>query len=323
MDKLALRPLYPELKARETTQLTVGTRHRLYVEESGVADGVPIVLLHGGPGSASRPYHRRFFDPQAYRTIVFDQRGVGQSVPHGDVDENTTQDLIADLESIRTHLGIERWLLFGGSWGATLALAYAETYPTRVLGMILRGTFLAREEDLRWFLGGGSARVFPDAWETFVKAVGADSVDEIVSGCYQHLISDDAEQAKRIAKAWADWSTWVAGYGMENPPTTVNCALSDSNVAEARLETHYAYHRYFLEPNQLLRDADRLADIPMTIVHGRRDLMCAYEAAWALHRALPHSKLVTLPRTGHLATETAMVDALVRATDEFSELIHV
>lgn len=315
MNKVASKSLYPELKARETMFLEVSDLHRIYVEECGAVDGIPVVFLHGGPGSGARPYHRRFFDPQGYRTVLFDQRGVGRSEPRGELRENTTQDLIADIDRIRRHLEIERWVVFGGSWGATLALAYAEMYPRHVLALILRGVFLARQQDLEWFLGGGTQRFLPDAWQTFIEAVGANTVDDIVATCYHKLQSQDYEEAKRIAKAWADWSTWVMSYGLENPPRTINCAVSESNVVDARIETHFAYHRYFMEPGQLLRDAHRLCDIPTTIVHGRRDLMCAYEASWSLQRALSQAELITLPRTGHLATEISMVDALVKASD--------
>lgn len=314
-----MRALYPEIEPYATHGLAVDPPHVIYVEECGNREGIPVVFLHGGPGSSCKAYHRQFFDPARYRAILFDQRGCGRSNPRGEIAGNTTQALIADMERIRDQLGIEKWLLFGGSWGATLALLYAETHPDRVHGLILRGVFLARDQDLDWFLKSGPNRIFPDAWEAFLDLIPDAERSDLVQAYYRRLVSDDRALQLTAAKAWSAWATRVVTYTLPDPDNPLESADTDKVVDETRIECHYAANRYFLEPDQLLCDVDKIPRIPIVLIHGRRDLTCTLESAWSLHRRLPDAKLVILPDSGHLAAEPAMVDALVTATDNLAE----
>lgn len=312
-----MKRLYPEIEPFAVHALKVGTLHTLHVEESGSPEGIPVVFLHGGPGSGCKPYHRSFFDPQIYRAIVFDQRGCSRSAPQGETRENTTHDLIDDLETIRTTLGIDRWLLFGGSWGATLTLLYAETHPQRVSGIIVRGSFLARSSDLEWFISGGASRIFPDYWDEFVSHIPEGERDDLVKAYYLRAHSGDKDIAMAAAKRWSDWAgrvvTWLLSASGSGSPGD-----SQRMLNEVLIETHYASNRYFLDDNQLLRDANKIPAVPVTVIHGRRDLTCTLEASWQLHRALPESQLIILRESGHLAGDSGMIDALVRATDEMA-----
>lgn len=315
-----MRVLFPPLEPVSTWHLETGGRHRLHVEDCGRRDGVPIIFLHGGPGSGCKPYHRQFFDPARYRIILFDQRGCGRSTPAGETAENSTTELIADIEAIRERLGIERWVLFGGSWGATLALLYAQRHPLRVRAMILRGTFLARRQDVDWFFRDGVRRIFPDAWEAFTAAFPSVTDGDYVAAAYDEMRSGDPARRTACARAWSDWTGRVVSYlvsGSQAADPTAEQAERIRN--EVTVETHYARHRYFIEENQILRDVPRLPRVPTVIVHGRRDLTCTLEASWMLHRALPHSRLVILGEAGHLASEPAMIDALVTATEQLHE----
>ncbi len=274
------RTLYPLTPARETLRVAVGDGHELHVEDCGNPDGLPVVFLHGGPGSGSKPGHRQYFDPARWRPVLFDQRGCNRSSPRGQTAGNDTWKLVADMERIRGQLGIERWVLFGGSWGAALALAYAQKHPDRVSAMVLRGTFLGRPEDVNWFFApGGVSRVFPDAWAEFIEALQAPPGADLVPWCHEVMHGDDPAAQARVARAWARWSGRVVMYAM--PPPAGN-GSADGNgdggfdveqaIAEVRIETHYARHGYFLEPDQLLRDLDRIPPVPVRIIHGRRDM---------------------------------------------------
>lgn len=313
-----MRTLYPQIQPYVHHSLTVEHPHVLHVEECGNPAGIPVVFVHGGPGAGCEPYHARFFDPDRYRIILFDQRGCGRSRPHAALEGNTTQALVADMEAIRERLGIERWLLFGGSWGSTLSLVYAESYPQRVLGLVLRGIFLCRPHEIRWFYQEGASRLFPDLWEDYLAPIAPAERDDLV-GAYQRRLNGDNElERMAAAKAWALWegrtSTLRGSKAVEDHFGDPFTALS-----LARIENHYFMHDSFLEPDQILRQAHRLHGIPGVIVHGRYDVVCPVENAWQLHRAWPQAELHIIGDAGHSASEPGTVDALVRATDRFVE----
>jgi len=289
----------------------------LYIEECGNPRGIPALFLHGGPGGGCSEVHRRFFDPGRYRIILFDQRGCGRSTPHAELKENTTEQLLADIEQIRRHLGIDRWLLFGGSWGSTLALAYAEQHPAKVLALVLRGIFLCRDQDIEWFYQAGANRLFPDYWETFARPVPKDERAEMVKAYYRLLTGDDAKLRMAAAHAWSEWEGRTATL---RPDSATRDYFTQPAVAlsMARIECHYFIHHAFLEPNQLLERAHRLQGIPGVIVHGRYDSICPVDQAFALKNAWPQSRLVVVPDAGHAATEPGVVSALVEATDDFA-----
>ncbi len=312
--------LYPDILPYAVHRLAVDDRHSLYVEECGSAKGIPALFLHGGPGAGCEPYHRRFFDPARYRIVLFDQRGAGRSLPHADLTDNTTWHLVGDIERIREHLGVEQWLVFGGSWGSTLALAYAQAHPERVRGLIVRGIFLCRDEEIRWFYQQGASRIFPDYWADFVAPVAAADRHDML-GAYHRLLTGPDDLA-RMAAAKA-WSVWEGRTATLLPNGSVVNHFSDPHVALslARIECHYFVHESFLRPNQLLEDAGRLAGVPGVIVHGRYDLICPLENAWALHQAWPDSELVIVPDAGHAASEPGIRSALVEATDRFARLL--
>ena len=305
---------YPAIEPYRTHRLPVDPPHVLYVEECGDPDGIPVLFLHGGPGAGCEPYHRRFFDPAAYRIVLFDQRGAGRSTPHASLEHNTTWDLVADIERIRTLLGIDRLLLFGGSWGSTLALVYAETHPERVLGLVLRGIFLCRPWEIRWFYQEGANRVFPDYWEEFVAPIPERERDDLLQAHYRRLTGDD--EAARLASARA-WSVWEGRTSTLRPNQAVVDFLASPHTALslARIEAHYFAHDTFLEPNQILARADRLRDIPGVIVHGRYDIVCPVANAWELHRAWPRASLEIVGDAGHSAAEPGIAAVLRRATD--------
>ncbi|RUM94435.1 MAG: prolyl aminopeptidase [Thiothrix sp.] len=287
---------------------------RLYIEQCGTPDGLPVVFLHGGPGAGCEPYHRRFFDPQRYRIILFDQRGAGQSTPHASLESNTTTDLVADIETIRKHLGVDRWVVFGGSWGSTLGLAYAETHPQRVLGLILRGIFLCRDEDIHWFYQHGASRLFPDYWQDFIAQIPEDERENLVSAYYQRLTGEDEVTRMRAAEAWSLWEGRCATL-LPSPELTSHFAQPYFALSLARIECHYFMNKSFMRPNQLLEDAAILKDIPGVIVHGRYDSICPVDQAWALHRAWPRSELKIIPDAGHAASEPGITQALLDATN--------
>jgi len=314
-----MKPLYPGIKINEQYSIAVETPHVLYVEESGERTGVPILFVHGGPGVGCSADDRRFFDPERYRIVLFDQRGCGQSTPHGHLENNTIWALVSDMERIREHLGIKRWILFGGSWGSTLSLVYAQMHPERVLGLILRGVFLARTQEIEWLYHSGSSRIFPDHWETFIAPIPENERDNLIAAYYKRLTGEDELQRMNAAKHWAQWegqcATLHTSKSVCERLTNVRTALSLS-----QLETHYFMHDSFLEPNQILRDMPKIAHIPGIIVHGRYDMLCPLDNAYALHKAWPGSQLQIIRDAGHAASETGITDALINATDSYATL---
>ncbi len=306
--------LYPPIEPHRRGFLDVDHGHRLYWEQCGSPDGLPTLFLHGGPGSGCEPWHRRFFDPARYRIVLFDQRGSGRSTPHAGLEANTTADLIADIERLRELLGIGRWVVFGGSWGSTLGLAYAEAHPERVIGLVLRGIFLCRPRDIHWFYQSGADRIFPEAWSRFLEPIPEAERDDLVAAYHRRLTGTDREQRERAAQAW---SIWEGSTSCLRPNRNVVAHFADPSVAVslARIECHYFRHDSFLEPDQLLRDAGRLAGIPGYIVHGRYDVVCPVEQAVALHQAWPQAELRIVSDAGHSAAEPGIARELVAATD--------
>jgi proline iminopeptidase len=299
----------------------VSVSHEVYYEQSGNPDGLPVVFLHGGPGSGTEPNQRRFFDPKRYRIILLDQRGAGRSRPHASLTENTTWHLVADLEQLRAHLGIERWLVFGGSWGSTLALAYAELHPERVSGLILRGIFLFTRRELDWFYQDGASHLFPDAWEDFVRDIPVGERGELLTAYQRRLESPDRQVQLRAARAWSLWEARTSRL-YEDPATIARFTSEQFALAFARIENHFFLNRGFLaRENQLLEDIGRIRHLPAVIVQGRYDVVCPMEAAWALHRAWPEAEFHIVPDAGHSATEPGLVHELVLATDRMGELL--
>ena len=309
-------PLFPEIKPYKTSRFAVTPPHELHVEECGNPDGVPVLFLHGGPGAGCGHNSRRFYDPKAYRIILFDQRGAGQSEPHACTDNNTLADLISDIEALLNKLAVERCILFGGSWGATLALAFAQARPERVRGLILRGVFLCRQRDIDWFYREGASRVFPDAWQSLLRA--APDPDDIIGGFHRALQSSNDIQRMGAARAWAAWGTDCSTFRVHKHDSSTDVEERNA-LAMARLETHYFMHQGFLEENQLLEQADRLQGIPGIIVHGRYDMVCPLDNATALHERWPESELRIIREGGHSPFEPAMADALVHATNDMLE----
>lgn len=314
-----MQTLYPPIKPYAIHELAVDDLHTLYVEESGNPRGLPVLFLHGGPGAGTTPEGRRFFDPSLYRIVLFDQRGAGQSTPHAELRSNSSDLLVGDMEYIRLQLGIERWVLFGGSWGSTLALLYAETYPERVLNMILRGIFLCRQQDLDWFYKeGGASRIFPDAWEEFMRPLSEVEQQNVMESYYQRLIGRDEVGRMAAAKAWSQWEGMCSTL-FPNPNTVDFFTEAHTALSIARIETHYFVNHTFLEPNQILKNAHRLASIPGTIVHGRYDVVCPLDNAYALHKAWGASELMIVRDAGHSAFEAGLTHALVSATQKIAD----
>ena len=311
--------LYPEISPYKEFHLSVSDNHQLWVGEYGNPDGLPAVFLHGGPGAGCESYHPRFFDPEKYRIILFDQRGSGRSVPHASLQENTTQHLIADIELLRKHLNVNKWVVFGGSWGSTLGLAYSQTHPQNVLGLVLRGVFLCRDEDIAWFYQHGASEVFPDYWHDYEKIIPIEERANMVAAYYKRLTSEDANERLKAAQAW---SLWEGRTSTLLPKESVTDYFGNAHVALslARIECHYFMHHSFLESNQLLRDAQRLKEIPGYIVHGRYDVVCPISQAYALHQAWPQAHYYVAPTSGHSASEKEIVNALVKATNELAQL---
>lgn len=309
-----MRTLYPPSEPFVQHTLAVGDGHTLHVAEYGRPDGVPAVFLHGGPGASSESWHPRFFDPEIFRVVVFDQRGCGRSTPHASLEANTTWHLVADIERLREHLGIERWLVFGGSWGSTLGLAYAETHPDRVTALVLRGIFLCRRGDVGWFFQEGARRLLPDHWRDFVAPIPEAERDDLVGAYHRRLFGSDDIARMSAAKAWSIWEGRAATL-LPNPEVVAHFANPSVALSLARIECDYFVNDCYLEPDQLVRDAGRLADIPGTIVHGRYDLICPLDQADALAAAWPQADYRVIADAGHAALEPGIVDALVDATD--------
>ncbi|HKC24651.1 MAG TPA: prolyl aminopeptidase [Thermoanaerobaculia bacterium] len=313
-----MRTLFPEREPYKTFRFPVSDLHELHVEEAGTPDGVPVVFFHGGPGAGVSPIHRRFFDPSYWRVVLFDQRGSGKSTPLGELRNNTTWDLVEDAEKIREHLGIESWFVFGGSWGSTLGLAYAESYPERVRGMVLRGIFLSRRTELDWTFVDGARRIFPDGWDDFVAPLSPRERGDVLAAYHRRLTSDDFETRRAAAVSWNLWEERASKLVCEaKRPEEPN---EEHEISIARIEAHYFVNgSFFIPGNQLLRDAARIARIPGVIVQGRYDIVCPATSAWELHKVWPASRLELVADAGHAADEPGNIDALVRAMEEFKE----
>lgn len=308
---------YPSVEPYRTGRLRVSDLHDLHYEEVGNPKGVPILFVHGGPGGGVSPDHRRYFDPGHYRIILFDQRGCGKSTPHAELRDNTTWDLVADMEKLRQHLEVEKWIVFGGSWGSTLSLLYAETHPSRVRGLILRGIFLCRKKEIDWFYQEGASRLFPDLWESYLAPIPHEERHDLVSAFYRRLTSPDREVRLAAARAWSIWEG------------STSCLLPDLDLIQstggevfaeafARIECHYFTHGIWMRhDNQILEDIYKIRHIPCEIVHGRYDVVCPVDNAWDLHRAWPEALLHIIPDAGHSAKEPGILSKLVEATERF------
>lgn len=310
--------LFPEIKCFATHRLQVSGGHELHVEEAGNPNGIPVLVVHGGPGSGCDDQDRRFFDAERYHIILFDQRGAGRSTPLAGLQQNTTQHLLEDMEQIRQLLGVERWLLFGGSWGSTLSLVYAQAYPQRVLGLILRGVFLCRRRDFSWFYQEGASRVFPDYWEDFVGLIPPVERDDLLAAYYRRLTSENELVQIQAAKAWATWDARCATLN-PNPALVGSLSHPHKAISLARIACHYFMNDVFLDADHILAHADRLRGIPGIMVHGRYDLECPLDNATALHAVWPEADLFIIRDAGHASSEPPIVDALIRATERMSD----
>jgi proline iminopeptidase len=310
--------LFPEIKPFKRHQIKVSDTHELYLDESGNSDGLPVVFVHGGPGGGCDASSRRFFDPQIFRIITFDQRGCGRSTPHGSLEDNTTSHLIADMEIVREHLGIDIWILFGGSWGSTLSLLYAQANPSRVSAMILRGIFLCRQCDMDWLYKDGANRVFPDYWEEFIKGVPDSERGDLVNAYYKRLTGEDELARMAAAKSW---SAWEGNCSKLRPSAEALAKFTKPHnaLALSRIETHFFVNKGFIEENQILKNMSAIADIPGRIVHGRYDMVCPLNNANTLHQQWKNSELHIVRDAGHSASEPGTVDALVRATQDIAK----
>ena len=311
------RTLYPEIETYRTGMLRVSPIHEIYYEESGNPRGKPVVFVHGGPGGGTEAKQRRFFDPAAYRIVLFDQRGCGKSTPHASLEDNTTGHLIADMERLREHLGIEKWQVFGGSWGSTLALAYAEAHPLRVTELVLRGIFLLRRSEIEWFYQRGASALFADAWEDFLAPIPEAERGDLLAAYHRRLTSDDAATRQQAARAWSVWEGSTSCLH-PNPELIAKTAGDAFALAFARIECHYFVNKGFFEKEtQLLDNVGVIRNIPAVIVQGRYDVICPMESAWALHRAWPEAALKIVGDAGHAASEPGIVHELITATDAF------
>jgi proline iminopeptidase len=321
MTDMNRRGLYPPVQPFRTGFLRVSDVHEIYFEESGNPDGKPAVFLHGGPGGGTDEKMRTFFDPRVYRIVLFDQRGCGKSRPHANLVDNTTWHLVADIERLREHLGIKRWLVFGGSWGSTLALAYAETHPERVTELLLRGIFLLRKWEVDWFYQnpGGAAALYPDLWEHYVAPIPDPERSAMVRAYHKRLTSEDPQVVRQAAKSWSIWEG-ATSFLQPNPEYVAKFQEDEYAAAFARIECHYFINKGFMRTdNQLIEDVGRIRNIPAVIVQGRYDVICPMKSAWDLHRAWPEADLRVVPDAGHSAFEPGNIHELISATDRFAE----
>ncbi|HMN69699.1 MAG TPA: prolyl aminopeptidase, partial [Bdellovibrionales bacterium] len=306
---------FPEIEPYRTGRLKVSALHEIHFEEVGNPNGKPVIFVHGGPGGGTEPSHRRYFNPKVYRVILFDQRGCGQSLPYAELRENTTWDLIGDMEKLRVHLGIDKWMVFGGSWGSTLGLLYAETHPERVSELVLRGIFLCRNKEIRWFYQDGASHIFPDVWDGYLAAIPKEEHGDLVKAYYSRLTS--ADRGTRLAAARA-WSTWEGATSRLIPDPRMIQDSGEDEFAEAfaRIECHYFTHGIWMRhDNQILEDVHKIRHIPCEIVHGRYDVVCPVENAWDLKKAWPEARLHIVPDAGHSAREEGILKKLIEATE--------
>ncbi|MEM9156684.1 MAG: prolyl aminopeptidase [Cyanobacteria bacterium P01_F01_bin.33] len=316
-----MRELYPAIEPYASGTLPVSDLHTLYYEECGNPNGKPAVFLHGGPGGGCPPEYRQYFHPDTWRLILFDQRGCGRSTPYAELRENTTWELVADIERLRSHIGIDKWLVFGGSWGSTLALAYSETHPECCTGLILRGIFMLRQREIQWFYQEGTSYLFPDAWEDYLKPIPSLERDDMVAAYHKRLIDSDAATRLEAARAW---SIWEASTSKLVPDAKLKQQFGEDEfaVAFARIECHYFINKGFFEVDDyILRNAHRIQNIPGTIVQGRYDVVCPPVSAWELHQAWPKSELIVVPDAGHSMSEPGVRSALIEATDRYANLV--
>ena len=315
-----MKQLYPKIELYNKFDLKVSDLHTIHVEESGNINGKPVIFLHGGPGGGIEPVYRQYFDPEKWRIIVFDQRGCGQSTPHAELQENTTWDLIADIEKIRQHLEIDKWVVFGGSWGSTLSLSYAITHPDRCKALVLRGIFMIRKKEINWFYQDGTSNIYPDAWEHYLRPIPEDERHDLVAAYYKRLTSNDDSVRIEAAKAWSIWEASTSK--LIQSEESIH-AFEDAKVAEAfaRIECHYFTNRGFFDTDEwLLENVDRIRHIPTVIVQGRYDVVCPMISAWELHRAFPEADFEIVQDAGHSMTEKGIAAKLVEYTDKFSDL---
>lgn len=309
--------LYPEIEPYNKGHLKVSELHQVYYEESGNPDGVPVIFIHGGPGGGSSPGYRRFFDPKKWRVILFCQRGCGNSKPFSELRENTTWDLVSDMEKIRETLNIEKWALFGGSWGSTLSLAYAQTHPERVNALFLRGIFLLRHKELQWFYQEGASRIYPDVWEKYVAAIPESERNDFISAYHKRLTSDDAQIRQKAAIAWTTWEASTS-FLLQRPDHIQSCSDDQFADAFARIECHYFINKgFFKSDGQLLENIDKISHIPCVIVQGRYDVVCPTESAWELHKSYPGSILEIIEDAGHSVKEVGITSKLIEYTDSW------
>jgi proline iminopeptidase len=315
------RTLYPEIQPYETGHLDVGDGHNLYWELSGNPNGKPVVFLHGGPGGASSPDHRRQFNPEKYKILVFDQRACGKSTPYASLEANTTWHLVEDIEKLRTEVAkVDKWQVFGGSWGSTLSLAYAQKYPERATELVLRGIFLFDQYEIDWmYKEGGASQIYPDKWDEFVAPIPESERSDLVEAYRKRLTSDDPDLQLRAAKAWSKWEGDIVTL-LPSPSTIEHFTSPEVAVAVARIENHYMANHGWLEDGQLLREAGKLRGIPGVIVQGRHDSCTPPVAAWKLKESWPAVELNIIPDGGHLFSEPGVLDGLIRATDRFAGL---
>jgi len=315
-----MKQLYPKIEPYNQFDLKVSDLHTIHVEESGNINGKPVIFLHGGPGGGIEPVYRQYFDPEKWRIIVFDQRGCGQSTPHAELQENTTWDLIADIEKIRQYLEIDKWVVFGGSWGSTLSLSYAITHPDRCKALVLRGIFMIRKKEINWFYQDGTSNIYPDAWEHYLRPIPEDERHDLVAAYYKRLTSNDDSVRIEAAKAWSIWEASTSK--LIQSEESIH-AFEDAKVAEAfaRIECHYFTNRGFFDTDEwLLENVDKIRHIPTVIVQGRYDVVCPMTSAWELHRAFPEADFEIVQDAGHSMTEKGIAAKLVEYTDKFSEL---
>ena len=312
-----MKTLYLPIEPYDTGRLKVSPLHELYYEQCGNPNGKPVVFLHGGPGGGISPDYRRYFNPELYRVVLFDQRGSGKSTPHASIEENTTWDLVADIERLRSHLGIDQWQVFGGSWGSTLALAYAETHPEAVTELVLRGIFLCRPQEIQWFYQQGASAIFPDVWEEYLKVIPEAERSDMVSAYYRRLTSDDVATRVAAARAWSIWEGSTSKLFFDYD-SIERFADPEFALAFARIECHYFINNSFFQTNNyLIENVSKIQHIPCRIVQGRYDVVCPMTSAWDLHRAWPQADLRIVQDAGHSISEPGIIDALVDATDVF------
>ncbi len=311
--------MYPALEPFQSGYLKVSELHEIYFEQCGNPNGKPVLVVHGGPGAGCGPSDRRYFDPKHYRMILVDQRGCGRSKPFASLEQNGTWDLVEDFEKVRKHLGIDRWMVFGGSWGSTLGLAYAETHPERVTEMVLRGIFLLRKKEIDWFYQQGAEAIYPDAWEGYRDAIPAAERADFIQAYYKRLTSADEGVRLAAAKAWTTWEFSTSRLIYD--PTSMKGVTDEFSLAFARIECHYFVNKAFFEhDDQLLRNVGKIRNIPTVIVQGRYDIVCPMMSAWDLHRAWPEAEFILVPDGGHSSREPQVARALIAANDRFARV---